>query len=231
MLLMHDCPSACHVDKRLSRHQHFGTFCTDVQEAHRDCPAALSCVTAADKVLKPTMCLKNAGMNVSSMLRDLGHVLEFSNSKQAAVTNGQQHARQTGTEEKSIAATARRLLSFSCQVGWAAVSELLLPIASAMAATASELVADLERICDEGLTLLHHVVRSRNASLVSMPVLLSDLSADLRSPGHDAHLLMDLLLSKRHTAFIGIAVVSYSHIPSVVPITGTACIPVSAHQS
>ncbi|DBA97467.1 TPA: hypothetical protein ACH3X1_015182 [Trebouxia sp. C0004] len=108
------------------------------------------------------------GMNVSSMLRDLGHVLEFSNSKRAAVTNGQQHARQFGTEEESIAATARRLLSFSCQVGWVAVSELLLPIASAMAGTASELVANLERISDEGLTLLHHVVRSRNASLVSL---------------------------------------------------------------
>ena len=126
-------------------------------------------------------------MNVSSMLRDLGRVLEFSNNKQAAVTNGQQHARQVGTEETSIAATALRLLSFSCQVGWAAVSELLLPIVSAMAATASELVADLERICDEGLTLLHHVVRSGNASLVSMPALLSEHSADLCGLGHDAH--------------------------------------------
>ncbi len=144
-------------------------------------------MTAADKVLKPTMCVTTAGMNVSSMLRDLGRVLEFSNNKQAAVTNGQQHARQVGTEERSIAATALRLLSFSCQVGWAAVSELLLPIVSAMAATASELVADLERICDEGLTLLHHVVRSRNASLVSMPVLLSEHSADLCGLGHDAH--------------------------------------------
>jgi len=133
-------------------------------------------VTAADKVLKPTMCVTTAGMNVSSMLRDLGRVLEFSNNKQAAVTNGQQHARQVGTEERSIAATALRLLSFSCQVGWAAVSELLLPIVSAMAATASELVADL-----------HHVVRSRNASLVSMPVLLSEHSADLCGLGHDAH--------------------------------------------
>ncbi len=158
-----------------------------IQEAHRDCPAALSCVTVADKLLKPTMCLATAGMNVSSMLRDLGRVLEFSNSKQAAVTNGLQHARQVGTEEKSIAATALRLLSFSCQVGWAAVSELLLPVVSAMAATASELVADLERICDEGLTLLHHVVRSGNASLVSVPVLLSEHSADLCSFGHDAH--------------------------------------------
>lgn len=109
-----------------------------------------------------------AGLNVSSMLRDLGRVLEFSNSKQAAATNGQQQARQVGIEERSLAATALRLLSFSCQVGWAAVSELLLPIVSAMAATASELVADLEGICDEGLTLLHHVVRSGNASLVSL---------------------------------------------------------------
>ncbi|KAL0035224.1 hypothetical protein WJX79_007134 [Trebouxia sp. C0005] len=108
------------------------------------------------------------GMNTSSMLRDLGRVLEFSNRKQDAAINGQQHARHVGVEEKSIAATALRLLSFSCQVGWASISELLLPIVSAMAATASELVADLERICDDGLTLLHHVVRSRNASLVSL---------------------------------------------------------------
>ncbi len=126
-------------------------------------------------------------MNVSSMLRDLSRVLEFSNSKQAAVINGQQQARQVGVEDKYIAATALRLLSFSCQVGWAAVSDLLLPIVSAMAATASELVADLERVCDEGLTLLHHVVRSGNASLVSMHVLLSEHCADLCSPGHDAH--------------------------------------------
>ena len=158
-----------------------------IQEAHRDCPAALACVTVADKVLKLTICSATAGLNVSSMLRDLGRVLEFSNSKQAAATNGQQQARQVGIEERSLAATALRLLSFSCQVGWAAVSELLLPIVSAMAATASELVADLEGICDEGLTLLHHVVRSGNASLVSMPVLLSQNSADLCSPGHDAH--------------------------------------------
>ena len=136
-------------------------------------------------LLKLIMC--TAGMNTSSMLRDLGRVLEFSNRKQDAAINGQQHARHVGVEEKSIAATALRLLSFSCQVGWASISELLLPIVSAMAATASELVADLERICDDGLTLLHHVVRSRNASLVSVPVLLSEHSADLCSSCHYAH--------------------------------------------
>lgn len=161
------------------------------QQLHMQLPAGLSRGSVQVEVVrggfisrsKPVLILDNEdavaevlqlssmpipGMNVSSMLRDLGRVLEFSNSKQAAVTNGQQQARQAGTDEKSIAATARRLLLFSCQVGWAAVSDLLLPIVSAMAATASELVADLERIYDEGLTLLHHVVRSGSASLVSL---------------------------------------------------------------
>ena len=102
------------------------------------------------------------------MLSDMGQVLEFSNRKQAALASGQPNARQYGTRERSIAVTARRLLSFALQVGWAGVSELLLPVAAAaMGATASELVADLEKCADEGLTLLHHVVRSRNANLVS----------------------------------------------------------------
>ena len=95
------------------------------------------------------------------MLRDMGRVLEYSNSKQAA-------ARGTEREQGSIAVTAKRLLSFACQVGWSAVSELLLPIASAMEATASELVAELEHLADGELTLLHHAVRSRNVDLVSI---------------------------------------------------------------
>lgn len=94
------------------------------------------------------------------MLRDMGRVLEYSNSKQAA-------ARGSDREEGSIAVIAKRLLSFACQVGWFAVSELLLPIASAMEPTASKLVAELENLADEGLTLLHHAVRSRNVDLVS----------------------------------------------------------------
>ncbi len=39
---------------------------------------------------------------------------------------------------------------------------------------------------------------------------------------------MDLLLSNRHTAFDGMAVSWYGHTPSVVPSTGSACIPYSA---
>lgn len=101
------------------------------------------------------------------MLRDMGRVLEYSNSKQAAALGNEAAARGSGIEERSIAGTAKRLLSFAYQVGWSAVSELLLPIASAMQATASELVADLEKLADEGLTLLHQAVRSRNANLVS----------------------------------------------------------------
>ncbi len=108
----------------------------------------------------------HAGMDVNSMLRDMGRVLEFSNAKQGAATGRQERMRHYDSQEQSIAGTTRRLLSFACQVGWVAVSELLLPIATAMGATASELVADLERVADEGLTLLHHIVRTRNASLV-----------------------------------------------------------------
>lgn len=107
----------------------------------------------------------------------MGRVLEFSNSKQATATDGQQPARQFATQERSIAVTVHRLLAFACQVGWVAVSELLLAIASAMSASAFELVAVIEGVADEGLTLLHHVVRSRNASLVCMHSLLPVASA------------------------------------------------------
>lgn len=103
------------------------------------------------------------------MLRDMGRVLEY--SKQAA-------ARGIDREQASIAVTAKRLLSFACQVGWAAVSELLLPIAAAMEATASELVAELEKLADEGLSLLHQAVRSRNVDLVSfwhLPASLAEV--------------------------------------------------------
>lgn len=114
---------------------------------------------------------------MSNILRDIGRVLEFSNSKQAAATNGQQSKRQFASQERSIAVTVHRLLAFACQVGWVAVSELLLAIVSAMGASASELVADLEGVADHGLTLLHHAVRSRNASLVCIPFLLPVTSA------------------------------------------------------
>ena len=100
-----------------------------------------------------------SGVEADVVLRDMGRVFDYSKRKQAA--GG------TDRELGSIAVTAKRLLSFACQVGWSAVSELLLPVASAMDGTASELVAELEDLADEGLTLLHQAVRSRNVDLVS----------------------------------------------------------------
>ena len=76
-----------------------------------------------------------------------------------------------------MAVTVRRLLAFACQVGWVAVSEFLLAVASATGASASQLVADLEEVADQGLTLLHLAVLSRNASLVCMRSLLPVTSA------------------------------------------------------
>ena len=107
-------------------------------------------------------------MDVNGILRDMGRVLEFSNNKQAAATSRHARVRHYGSQEKSIAVTAQRLLVFACQVGWVAMSELLLPIALAMGATASQLVVDLESLADQGLTLLHHAVKSRSASLVGL---------------------------------------------------------------
>lgn len=109
-----------------------------------------------------------SGVDVNGILRDMGRVLEFSNNKQAAATSRHARVRHYGSQEKSIAVTAQRLLVFACQVGWVAMSELLLPIALAMGATASQLVVDLESLADQGLTLLHHAVKSRSASLVSL---------------------------------------------------------------
>ena len=100
-----------------------------------------------------------SGVEADVVLRDMGRVFDYSNRKQAA--GGSE------MEQGSIAVTAKHLLSFACQVGWSAVSELLLPVASAMDGTASELVAELEDLADEGLTLLHQAVRSRNVDLVS----------------------------------------------------------------
>ena len=97
----------------------------------------------------------------------MGRVLEHSSRKQAEASSRPADARELGTQDSSLALTAKRLLSFACRVGWSAVSELLLPIASDMTASASELVAELETLADEGLTLLHHAVRSRNVALVS----------------------------------------------------------------
>lgn len=94
----------------------------------------------------------------------MGRVLEHSKRKQAAASAD---LRELGTQDTSLAVTARQLLSFACKVGWSAVSELLLPIALAMTASASELLVELETMADEGLTLLHHAVRSRNVALVS----------------------------------------------------------------
>lgn len=108
----------------------------------------------------------NTGVEVDAMMRDMGRVLEYSSRKQAAALSSQDAGQEASKEDRSIAATAKRLLTFACQVGWSAVSELLLPIATAMRATASELVADLEQLADEGLSLLHHAVMSRNVNLV-----------------------------------------------------------------
>ncbi|KAL3149084.1 hypothetical protein ABBQ32_001927 [Trebouxia sp. C0010 RCD-2024] len=122
-----------------------------------------------------------AGVEVDAVLRDMGRVLEYSNCKQAAALGSQAAAQEHSKEDKSIAATAKRLLSFACQVGWSAVSELLLPIAAAMRATASELVADLEQLADEGLSLLHHAVMSRNVHLVSSSHYLWEGCPHMRS--------------------------------------------------
>ena len=121
------------------------------------------------------------------MLRDIGRVLEYSNSKQAAV-GSQAAASENGRDGRVIAVTAKRLLLFACQVGWSAVSELLLPIAAAMEATASGLVAELENLADGGLTLLHQAVRSRNVDLVSLWHLLA-LSVVVDSVLHSWSLL------------------------------------------
>lgn len=125
--------------------------------------------------------LPHLGVEVDAVLRDMGRVLEYSNCKQAAALGSQAAAQEHSKEDKSIAATAKRLLSFACQVGWSAVSELLLPIAAAMRATASELVADLEQLADEGLSLLHHAVMSRNVHLVSSSHYLWEGCPHMRS--------------------------------------------------
>lgn len=114
----------------------------------------------------PILMGPTSGVEADAVLRDMGRVLEYSNSKQAAF-GSQAAATENGMDARCIALTAKRLLSFACQVGWSAVSELLLPIASAMEATASGLVAELENLADGGLTLLHQAVRSRNVDLVS----------------------------------------------------------------
>ena len=118
-----------------------------------------------------------SGVEADVVLRDMGRVFDYSNRKQAA--GGAD--REPEMEQGSIAVTAKRLLSFACQVGWSAVSELLLPVASAMDGTASELVAELEDLADEGLTLLHQAVRSRNVDLVSSWYYLRRLTVLLRS--------------------------------------------------
>lgn len=123
----------------------------------------------------------HSGVEVDAVLRDMGRVLEYSNGKQAAALGSQAAAQEYSREDKSIAATAKRLLTFACQVGWSAVSELLLPIASAMRATASELVADLEQLADEGLSLLHHAVLSRNVNLVSSSHCFCEAGHNMRS--------------------------------------------------
>ena len=116
-------------------------------------------------------CWVHAGADINAVLRDMGRVLEYrsSSSKQAAAGGDQARSREHGLPGAAIADTVRRLLSFACKLGWCAVCELLLPIAAGMASTASELVAELEALADEGLTLLHHAVRSSNVSVVSIP--------------------------------------------------------------
>ena len=99
----------------------------------------------------------------------MGRVLQFSSNKQALLTNGQAESKTYSREEsKSIETIARGLLAFACKVGWEAVSELMLPVVTAVRTSMADLVEDLEHISDEGLTLLHHAVRSKNAAVVSV---------------------------------------------------------------
>ena len=115
-----------------------------------------------------TVCIAS-GLDVNALLRDMGRVLEFSNDKQAAATNSPHHPKKlySAEESESIASLACGLLGFACKVGWVAVSELLLPVVSAVE---TSMVTNLENIADEGLTLLHHAVRSQNAALVCVHV-------------------------------------------------------------
>ena len=101
------------------------------------------------------------------MMLDIGQVVEYSNSRQARMVGSTVPCREYAAEDvAAITATARRLLSFTCQMGWAAVSELLLVVAQPEATDINELIEELNRISDAGLTLLHHAVRSRSAALV-----------------------------------------------------------------
>lgn len=110
------------------------------------------------------------GLDIDSLMTDFGQVLEYSTSKQIQMTGQQIPTREWApADEFAIAATACRLLSFACQVGWTAVSEILLAVCPITGQTISELVAELDRLSDSGLTLLHHAVRSRSASLVRDP--------------------------------------------------------------
>lgn len=137
--------------------------------------ASLEVLTVHTFLLSITRCAVSylsvymyAGLDVDSLLLNFGRVLEYSNCKQAQLTGRNPPTREYApADELAIAATARRLLSFACQVGWAAVSEMLLPAVLVDGQSIDELVSELDKISDQGLTLLHHAVRSRSASLVS----------------------------------------------------------------
>ena len=140
-----------------------------------------------------TVCIIS-GLDVNALLRDMGRVLEFTNDKQAAATNSPHHAKKhySAEESESIASLACGLLGFACKVGWVAVSELLLPVVTAVETSMTELVTDLENVADEGLTLLHHAVRSQNAALVcsdtdKATLLLSALSSASLLPELHSH--------------------------------------------
>ena len=101
------------------------------------------------------------------MISDFGRVLEFSNSKQAQLTGQYTELKEYApSDESAIAATALRLLAFTCQVGWTAVSELLLAVVPSAEQSANYIIAELDRLTDRGLTLLHHAVCSRSPGLV-----------------------------------------------------------------
>ena len=114
------------------------------------------------------LCICTAGLDVNSMMLDVGRVVEYSNNKQAHMVGSTKPCREYAEEDvETIAATARRLLSFTCQMGWTAVSEMLLVVAQVADQDIKWLIAELDLISDKGLTLLHHAVRSRSAALVS----------------------------------------------------------------
>ena len=155
----------------------------------------------------PTACVIDirclcTGLDVDSIVVDLGRVMEYSNRKQAQLTGQKVSTKEySASDVAEITATACRLLSFACQVGWASVAELLLNVAQTAGHTGDDLALELTRLSDKGLSLLHHVVRSRNAGLVSMLILIT---LDIKTPliTADITILHQAPLHAQHAAVI-----------------------------